>query len=55
MVRLHPPELTALDDWIARQPEPRPSRPDAIRLALKDWLIGLGLIKLPPDGPEGEH
>ncbi len=25
-------------------PEPRPSRPEAIRLALKDWLTGLGLL-----------
>jgi len=27
--------------WIAAQPEPRPSRPEAIRLALQDWLTGL--------------
>ncbi len=27
------------------QPEPSPSRPEAIRLALKDWLTGLGLLK----------
>ncbi len=31
LVRLHPPQLAALDTWIARQPDPRPSRPDAIR------------------------
>jgi len=31
--------------------EPRPSRPEAIRLALKDWLTGLGLLKQ-RDGPE---
>jgi len=44
-VRLLPPITTALDAWIAAQPEPRPSRPEAIRLALKDWLTGLGLLK----------
>ncbi len=43
-VRLLPPITTALDAWIAAQPEPRPSRPEAIRLALKDWLTGLGLL-----------
>jgi hypothetical protein len=37
-VRLLPPNLSALDAWIAAQPEPRPSRPQAIRLALRDWL-----------------
>jgi len=45
MVRVMPPDVKALDAWIAAQPEPRPSRPEAIRLALKDWLTGLGLLK----------
>ncbi len=40
--------LDALAAWIAAQPEPRPSRPEAIRLALKDWLTGLGLLKAEP-------
>lgn len=31
LVRLHPPELAALDAWIAAQPEPRPTRPEALR------------------------
>ncbi len=35
----------ALDAWIAQQPNPKPSRSEAIRLALKDWLTGLGLLK----------
>jgi hypothetical protein len=40
-----PPEvLIAVDRWIAAQPEPRPSRSEAIRLALKDWLTGQGLL-----------
>lgn len=43
-VRIQPPELKALDTWLAGQPEPRPSRPEAIRLALRDWLAGIGLL-----------
>ncbi len=46
--------LVGLDAWIAAQPEPRPSRPEAIRLALKDWLTGLGLLKH-RDDPEGAN
>jgi len=38
-------DVPQLDAWIAAQPEPRPSRPEAIRLALKDWLTGLGVLK----------
>jgi len=43
-VRIPPEQLDALDAWLAAQPEPRPSRPEAIRLALKDWLTGLGYL-----------
>lgn len=43
MVRLHADLLGPLDQWIADQPKPRPSRPDAVRKALADWLTGLGL------------
>jgi len=42
--RVARPVLDAMDAWIAAQPEPRPSRPEAIRLALKDWLTGLGYL-----------
>lgn len=31
-------EAAAVDAWIARQPEPRPSRSDVIRLALSEWM-----------------
>jgi hypothetical protein len=42
-LRLPPPELAAIDGWIARQPKPRPSRPVAIRR-----LVELGLkVKTP--------
>lgn len=54
MVRLHDPELTALDGFIADQEEPRPTRPEAIRLALRDWLAGLGRMKH-RDDPEGAN
>ncbi len=53
-LRLYPELDAALDAWIATQPEPRPSRPEAIRLALKDWLTGLGLLKH-RDDPEGAN
>ena len=33
-----------IDAWVAAQPDPKPSRPDAIRLALRDWLTGLGYL-----------
>jgi hypothetical protein len=33
-VRLQPDQLGALDAWIARQPDPTPSRPEAIRILL---------------------
>lgn len=39
-LRLPPTELAALDDWIAQQPKPKPSRPVAIRRFLE-----LGLLK----------
>lgn len=43
-VRLLPGLLAPLDRWIAAQPQPM-SRPEAIRYALRDWLIGQGVIK----------
>jgi hypothetical protein len=36
-VRLQPPALASLDAWIASQ-KPAPSRPEAIRHILADWL-----------------
>jgi hypothetical protein len=38
MVRLHADQLTALDEWIAAQGKPMPTRPEAIRQLLKDRL-----------------
>ena len=37
-VRLQPDQLTALDAWISAREEPRPSRPEAIRLILQEKL-----------------
>lgn len=33
-VRLQPDQLAALDRWIGEQPEPKPTRPEAIRQLL---------------------
>ena len=48
-VRIQPPMLAALDHWIGKQEGRKPTRPEAVRKALSDWLIGLGLLK--PDDP----
>jgi hypothetical protein len=39
-LRLYPELEAALDAWIAEQPEPRPSRPEAIRRILRLALLG---------------
>jgi hypothetical protein len=41
-VRLHAPLLPALDAWIEDQPDPRPTRAEAMRIALADWLKAKG-------------
>ena len=43
-VRLQSHPLSALDAYVAAQPEPRPSRPEAIRFLLRDSLTGLGYL-----------
>ena len=45
-VRLQPEILQPLDQWIADQHDPQPTRPEAVRKALQDWLTGLGLISV---------
>lgn len=37
-VRMHPPDLAALDGWIAGRPEPKPTRPEAIRILMRSAL-----------------
>ena len=50
--RIAQPLLAALDTFISTQPDPKPSRPEAIRYLLRDSLAGLGLLKHRED-PEG--
>lgn len=38
-LRLYPELEAALDAWIAEQPEPKPSRPEAIRRILRTALL----------------
>ena len=40
-VRVHRNQLAAIDAWIATQPEPRPTRPEAIR-RLVEQALGAG-------------
>ena len=37
-VRLTRPAVDALDAWITKQPEPRPTRPEAVRRLLAEAL-----------------
>lgn len=48
-VRLQPDLLADLNEFISTEPDPKPSRPDAIRRLLSDALIGLGIRKVPKD------
>ena len=47
-VRLLPPALAALDTWIARQPEPKPSRPEAVRRLMAVALAPVTDEEVPP-------
>lgn len=38
-LRLYPELDAALDAWIAKQPDPKPSRPEAIRRILREALL----------------
>jgi hypothetical protein len=37
-VRVHPPQLSDLDAWIAAQPDPKPTRPEAVRRLMQFGL-----------------
>src|SRR5215216_5196168 len=43
-VRLHEPQLAALDRWIKAQPAPKPSRPEAIRRLAAEKLKSRGFF-----------
>lgn len=45
VVRMQPEQLAPLDAWIADQPEPKPSRPEAIREAVSEHLKAKGYLK----------
>lgn len=55
-VRIPPDQLATLDAWIAERPDPKPSRPEAIRRLLELTLVGpgrpydrlIGLLEKPP-------
>src|SRR3954469_21569177 len=48
-VRLPPDQLAALDKFIAKQPEPKPTRPEAIRRMVAEHLSGVRLLPTRPD------
>jgi len=54
LVRLMPTQVAPLDAWIEAQPDPKPSRPEAIRHALTNWLNGQGYVRHRED-PEGAN
>ena len=39
MVRVQPPQLSMIDDWISTLPDPKPSRPEAIRRIVDGWFV----------------
>jgi hypothetical protein len=53
-VRLQPGLLSVIDRWVAHYPEPRPSRPEAIRLILRDWAFSQGLAPTVASAPASE-
>ena len=44
-VRVQPEQVAPLDAWIADQPNPKPTRPEAIRVALSELLRSKGYLK----------
>ena len=43
MVRLQPDMLSEVDTFIAQQPDPKPSRPEAVRRLTAEGLISWGV------------
>lgn len=52
-VRMPRADLTRIDQWRAGE-RPIPSRPEAIRYMVHEWLIANGIIPIEPEPPEGE-
>ena len=41
-MRVQVETLQLVDAWISEQPEPRPSRPEAMRVIVADWMTSHG-------------
>ena len=48
-VRLQPDIMASLDKWITRHPEPKPTRPEAIRRMIVEHLTSERLLPSRPD------
>ena len=48
-VRFPPLDLDALDRWIAKHSEPKPSRPEAVRRIVAEYLTESGYMRSRPD------
>lgn len=51
--RVSPALKAAVDAWREAQPDPKPTRAEALKLALTDWLTGMGYLR-DRDDPEKE-
>ncbi|MDR3473334.1 MAG: ribbon-helix-helix protein, CopG family [Devosia sp.] len=51
MVRVQPDLMDALDRFI-REEHPDTSRPEALRIAFRDWAIGHGYLPPSPDAED---
>ena len=49
VVRMHDPMLDAIDAFAADQSEPTPSRPEAVRRVLTEYLRAMGYLRLPQE------
>lgn len=43
--RVSPALKAAVDAWREAQPDPKPTRAEALKLALTDWLTGMGYLR----------
>ncbi len=49
--RVSPVLKAAVDAWREAQPDPKPTRAEALKLALTDWLTSMGYLQS-ADDPE---
>lgn len=43
--RVSPALKAAVDAWREAQPDPKPTRAEALKIALTDWLTGMGYLR----------